>query len=210
VGSEEIFQHLFQQTLVFQEEGEHEGPSSSSQAVSPPMDDQDDRLVMADVKEEEEDEEDDLEVGGQDVEEYSSPRHSGEESQAAKKGRGGPSWRKKSQQKMDHAKQWIVDSFLLVTTTVSMVSLSDIEKAYNSACRREGREPLTMYVLARLVHQHFPEAGKCRLGSRGNQKIHYSKLQWRVSSSPNQCHVKAATSTASEKATTAAARLFAA
>lgn len=182
---------------MFQEEHKDERPSAS-QDVLPLMG----RLVMADVKQEEEEEgteeaeEDDLEEGGQDVEVCASLQQSWKEIQG-KKGHGGRGWRKKSQQKMDHGKQWVMNNLLLVTTTVSVVSLSEVENAYRLACHKEGREPLTRFVLARLIHQQFPEAGKCRLGSRGNQKIHYSNLQFRGTISPKQYHLKATTSTAS-------------
>ena len=162
------------------------------------QDDQDGRLVIVDVKteDEEEEEEDELEHGGQDTEECFIPRPFEDESQVKLVGKG---WRKKTQLKMDHGKQWIVENLLFVTTTVSVVSLSSIKKAYCSDCHREGREPLTMFVLARLIHKEFPEAGKCRLGPRGHQKIHYNHLQMKLSSSPNQRHMNGVVSTTSGK-----------
>lgn len=186
--------------IICLEEQHEQEKQSANEDVLP----QEDRLLIADVEQQKEDdddededdeEEDDLEEGGQDVEECSSSLQSGKESQG-KKSHGSPSRRKKNQEKMNHGKLWVMDNLLFVTTTVSVVSLSGIEKAYRNACHREGREPLTKFVLARLIHEQFPTAGKCRLGSRGHQKIHYSNLQWRVNSLPNKRPVTTTTSTA--------------
>ncbi|XP_045120739.1 uncharacterized protein LOC123510043 isoform X2 [Portunus trituberculatus] len=117
--------------------------------------------------------------------ECSLPCHS-DDSNQGKKLNENLSRVKKSQQRMLLAKQWIKDYLLLVATSVSMVSLENIEKAYINSCQEKGQEPLNTFVLARLIHQVFPEAVKCRRGSRGSQKIHYRKLQWRSGCSPNQ------------------------
>lgn len=132
-----------------------------------------------------EDDEDEGEVSAPEVPECSSPCHSDDSSQS-KKSNGTLSRVKKSQQRMLHAKQWMTACLLPVAATVSMVSLEDIEKAYVNECDKKGQEPLNIFVLARLIHQEFPEAGKCRRGSRGSQKIHYRKLQWKSGCSPNQ------------------------
>lgn len=134
-------------------------------------DDQDDKLVMADTGEEEEDREDAQE------EVYDSSSGTSDESQDGKIDRF-PGWRKKSQRKMDYGKKWILSNLVYVSNSDHLVSLSHIEKNYLSDCQKEGQEPLLLSVLARLLHQLFPEAGKCRLGPRKNQKIHYSRLNW--------------------------------
>lgn len=82
-------------------------------------------------------------------------------------------------QKMDHAKKWLL-SMMFVSSTVSAVSLGSIEDSYKDHCEQSGQEPLSTPVLARLIHGLFQDAEKCRLGPRGNQKIHYRKLAWKI------------------------------
>ncbi|KAG0698660.1 hypothetical protein GWK47_025996 [Chionoecetes opilio] len=172
------------------------------QSASQDVDDQDGRLIVDEMKEGQK-EKYCLEESGQDEEERSFVLHSEDESQG-RKGHGGPGLRKKRQERMTHGKQWILDNLLLVTATVSVVSLGDIEDAYRVACQEDGREPLSSNVLARLINEHFPQLGKYRQGSRGNQKIHYRNLQWRIpqddliSSSANQDNLQDAPSSASE------------
>uniref|UniRef100_A0A0P4WCA8 RFX-type winged-helix domain-containing protein n=1 Tax=Scylla olivacea TaxID=85551 RepID=A0A0P4WCA8_SCYOL len=165
--------------LVIKEESEHESQSL--------------HLVSVGV-EKTEDNEDEAEVSPLGVPKCSLPWHS-DDSIQCKKLNGILSRVKKSKQRMFHAKQWITDCLLPVATSISMVSLEDIEKAYINDCHKKGQEPLNTFVLARLIHQECPEADKCRRGSRGSQKIHYRKLQLRSGSSPN---LKDATSTFSE------------
>lgn len=154
------------------------------------------QLVPVSV-ERKDDDEDEAEVSPA-VPECSSPSHSDDGSQS-KKSNGTLSRVKKSHQRMADAKHWITDCLLPVATSVSMVSLEDIEKAYRTECDKKGQEPLNTFVLARLIHQEFPEAGKCRRGSRGSQKIHYSKLQWRSGCSPNQDTISASESQAEKE-----------
>lgn len=80
-------------------------------------------------------------------------------------------------QKVDHAKNWLVGSVMAISSAMSVVSLSAIEDAYQSHCQETGQEPLSTSVLARLIHSLFQDAEKCRLGPRGNQRIHYRNLQ---------------------------------
>ncbi|XP_042879183.1 uncharacterized protein LOC122257755 isoform X2 [Penaeus japonicus] len=82
-------------------------------------------------------------------------------------------------QKMDHAKKWLL-SVMVVSSTMSAVSLGSIEDAYKDHCEQSGQEPLSTPVLARLIHGLFQDAEKCRLGPRGNQKIHYRKLMLKI------------------------------
>ncbi|XP_037785162.1 uncharacterized protein LOC119580983 isoform X1 [Penaeus monodon] len=82
-------------------------------------------------------------------------------------------------QKMDHAKKWLL-SMMFVSSTMSAVSLGSIEDAYKDHCEQSGQEPLSTPVLARLIRGLFQDAEKCRLGPRGNQKIHYRKLAWKI------------------------------
>ncbi|XP_042207543.1 uncharacterized protein LOC121856237 isoform X2 [Homarus americanus] len=85
--------------------------------------------------------------------------------------------RNETQQKMEHGKLWLSRSLIFINTTLSVVALSSIEEAYQKHCKETGKEALTTPVLARLIHSLFSDAIKCRLGPRGNQKIHYRKLQ---------------------------------
>lgn len=141
-------------------------------------DEQDGRLVMADAGE------GDTEGGQDEVDDLSSGT-SGDESQDGKTDRS-PGWRSKSRQKMEYGKHWILKNLVFVKAGGCLVPLSVIEKAYHLDCQRENQQPLSLSVLARLLHQQFPEAGKCRLGPRGNQKIHYRKLRWQGNDSAKQ------------------------
>lgn len=90
-----------------------------------------------------------------------------------------PSGRNESQQKMEEANKWLLQSVMFITTTCTAVPLSAIEKAYQTHCKKTGHEPLKTPVLARVIHKLFPKATKCRLGPRRFQKIHYRNLQLR-------------------------------
>nr|BDT63424.1 MAG: RFX DNA-binding domain-containing protein [Sesarmops intermedium nimavirus] len=90
-----------------------------------------------------------------------------------------PGWRKKSRKKMEHAKIWIENNLVFERNSVCLLQLSDISSKYLADCERDGREPLLISVLCRLLHQQFTDVGKCRLGPRGKQTIHYTKLRWR-------------------------------
>lgn len=155
---------------MFQNIEAHDSPGSD-------IDDQDTKLVIVDS------EEDDRKEGQEDADDLSSGIS--DESQDGKVDRN-PGWRKKSQQKMEYGKRWIASKLVSASTGGCMVPLSVIESTYLADCKREGQEPLLLSVLARLLHQQFPEAGKCRLGPRGNQKIHYSKLSLKVSNPSQQ------------------------
>ncbi|XP_071548966.1 uncharacterized protein [Panulirus ornatus] len=97
--------------------------------------------------------------------------------------------RNEAQQKMEEGKQWLTKSLLFVNTVLSVVPLSLIEEAYQTYCREAEKEPLTTPVLARLIRALYPGAVKCRLGSRGNQRIHYRclKLKSFINSPVNDC-----------------------
>ena len=122
---------------------------------------------------------------------------SSDDGSQCKKLNGSLSRVKKSQQRMFLAKQWITHCLLPVSTCVSTVSLEDVEKAYIKDCQKKHQEPLNTFVLARLIHQEFPQAEKCRRGPRGSQKIHYRNLQWRSDYSSNQA-AKSASDTEAE------------
>lgn len=85
--------------------------------------------------------------------------------------------RNEAQQKMEEGKQWLTKSLMFVNTVLSVVPLSSIEEAYQTYCKETKKEPLTTPVLARFIRGLFPGAVKCRLGSRGSQRIHYRNLQ---------------------------------
>lgn len=143
-------------------------------------DEEEGRLVMADIGEE---------CGEDEQEEADDPflGTDGDESQDGKM-ECNPGWRKKSKRKMEYGKKWIVRNLAFEKDGGSMVPLSVIARKYVDDCLREHQDPLLLSVLARLLHQQFPKAGKCRLGSRKNQKIHYSKLKWLVDNAAQQCN----------------------
>lgn len=86
--------------------------------------------------------------------------------------------RTESHQKMEDAKNWL-QSVMVISSTLSLVSLRSIEDAYKAYCHEKGQEPLSTPVLARLIHGLFQDAENCRVGPRGNQKIHYRKLAFK-------------------------------
>lgn len=131
--------------------------------------DEEGRLVMADMGEE----------GGEDEQEEADDLSSGTDGDESLDGRNGcnPGWRKKTKRKMEYGKKWIIRNLVFEKDGGSLVPLSVIARRYFEDCQRERQDPLLLSVLARLLHQQFPKAGKCRLGSRKNQKIHYSKLR---------------------------------
>lgn len=157
-------------------------------------DEEEGRLVMADTGEE----------GGEDEQEEADDLFSGTDGDESQDGKMGcnPGWRKKSKKKMEYGKNWIVKNLAFEKDGSSMVPLSVIARRYIADCLKEHQDPLLLSVLARLLHQQFPNAGKCRLGSRKNQKIHYSKLRWVVNNAAQQCNSATApqTPTVDEKA----------
>lgn len=87
--------------------------------------------------------------------------------------------RSASQRKMDAGKQWLLMSLMEIGGVLSIIKLGEIEKSYLTYCEKEAMEPLATPVLARLIHSLFPSAEKCRLGTRGNQRIHYRNLTFK-------------------------------
>lgn len=85
--------------------------------------------------------------------------------------------RSEAQQKMEDGKHWLLNNLMFINTVSSVISLNSVDEAYKAYCKETGKEPLTTPVLARLIRCLFPKALKCRLGSRGSQKIHYRSLQ---------------------------------
>nr|XP_045622368.1 uncharacterized protein LOC123772978 isoform X1 [Procambarus clarkii] len=85
--------------------------------------------------------------------------------------------RNEAQQKMEDGKQWLINNVVFINTVISVIPLSSVEEAYKAYCNETGKEPLATSVLARLIKSLFPKAIKCRLGSRGNQRIHYRNLK---------------------------------
>ncbi|KAK7086471.1 hypothetical protein SK128_015857 [Halocaridina rubra] len=84
-----------------------------------------------------------------------------------------------SKQKMNEGKIWLSKTLMVVAGTLNAMRLSDIEEAYITYCRENNKDPLATPVLARLIHGLFPNAEKCRLGPRGNQRIHYRNLSFK-------------------------------
>nr|BDV50180.1 MAG: hypothetical protein [Chiromantes dehaani nimavirus] len=187
--------------LVISDTGEEDYRESGQDEAASDVDDED-RLVISDTGEEDYqdeaasdvDDEDRLVISDTGEEDY---RENGQNDNQDRN----PGWRKKSRKKMEHAKIWIENNLVFERNGVCLVHLSDISSKYLADCERDGREPLLISVLCRLLHQQFTDIGKCRRGPRGKQTIHYTKLRWRQ---VQQCNSTAAplTSAIDERAET--------
>lgn len=86
--------------------------------------------------------------------------------------------RVESKKKVENAEAWL-RNIMALAGSLCILRLGDIEDSYLAFCKENDKEPLATPVLARLIHKLFPEAEKCRLGPRGNQRIHYRNLRFK-------------------------------